>query len=190
MFPLLFMLRLGTVVTTLLQLFRIQNSHAGNDYSWRRAAMLQKNARGWVIADFTLKSICFTGYAHRLHNRHIVGRGQVVRHQVLVLAFGGSNPSIPAMKIVRPFGLAFFITLDWDPNPQFCIAKRRGVRHSEWSEEKQEVFFWANERRSEALSCSLLIFLTLSVMLQTGNSAMLDSRQLCPRLSSYLIVYR
>ena len=34
---------------------------------------------------------------------HIVGCRQVVRHQVLVLAFGGSNPSIPAMKIVRPF---------------------------------------------------------------------------------------
>ncbi len=51
-----------------------------------------------------------------------MGCGQVVRHQVLVLAFGGSNPSIPArssvlnpsilaMKIVRPFGLAIFITL-------------------------------------------------------------------------------
>jgi hypothetical protein len=26
----------------------------------------------------------------------IMGCGQVVRHQVLVLAFGGSNPSIPA----------------------------------------------------------------------------------------------
>ncbi len=25
-----------------------------------------------------------------------MGRGQVVRHQVLVLAFGGSNPSVPA----------------------------------------------------------------------------------------------
>ena len=25
-----------------------------------------------------------------------MGRGQVVRHQVLVLAFGGSNPSAPA----------------------------------------------------------------------------------------------
>ncbi|HRQ87060.1 MAG TPA: hypothetical protein PLY16_03030, partial [Candidatus Saccharibacteria bacterium] len=48
--------------------------------------------------------------------------GQVVRHQVLVLAFGGSNPSIPAMKIVRPYGLAFFISLS-GLNPRFCAAK-------------------------------------------------------------------
>lgn len=27
-----------------------------------------------------------------------MGRGQVVRHQVLVLAFGGSNPSAPAIE--------------------------------------------------------------------------------------------
>jgi hypothetical protein len=28
----------------------------------------------------------------------LLGRGQVVRHMVLVHAFGGSNPSAPAMK--------------------------------------------------------------------------------------------
>lgn len=30
-----------------------------------------------------------------------MGRGQVVRHQVLVLAFGGSNPSAPAKLVNR-----------------------------------------------------------------------------------------
>lgn len=30
-----------------------------------------------------------------------MGRGQVVRHQVLVLAFGGSNPSAPAKKLTH-----------------------------------------------------------------------------------------
>ena len=39
----------------------------------------------------------------------ILGCGQVVRHQVLVLAFGGSNPSIPAIEITRPFGLVISI---------------------------------------------------------------------------------
>jgi hypothetical protein len=30
-----------------------------------------------------------------------MGCGQVVRHQVLVLAFGGSNPSIPAKHLLH-----------------------------------------------------------------------------------------
>lgn len=40
----------------------------------------------------------------------------MVRHLVLVQAFGGSNPSVPAMKIVRPFGLAIFIDESVDLN--------------------------------------------------------------------------
>lgn len=31
-----------------------------------------------------------------------MGRGQVVRHQVLVLAFSGSNPFAPAKERVQP----------------------------------------------------------------------------------------
>ncbi len=49
------------------------------------------------------------GVRHR--SKSSLGCGQVVRHQVLVLAFGSSNLSIPAMKIVRSFGLALFIVL-------------------------------------------------------------------------------
>lgn len=33
----------------------------------------------------------------------------MVRHQVLVLAFGGSNPSIPAIEKDRVFALSFSI---------------------------------------------------------------------------------
>ena len=36
-----------------------------------------------------------------------MGCGQVVRHQVLVLAFGGSNPSIPAIRNEARFVLRF-----------------------------------------------------------------------------------
>ena len=43
---------------------------------------------------------------------------------VLVHAFGGSNPSTPAMKIVRPFGLAFFMLWSgFEPPNDFCTAK-------------------------------------------------------------------
>ncbi len=37
----------------------------------------------------------------------MMGCGQVVRHQVLVLAFGGSNPSIPAIEKPRLFVWVF-----------------------------------------------------------------------------------
>ena len=42
----------------------------------------------------------------------LVGRRQVVRHQVLVLAFGGSNPSALARRVypkglLRPFLLSY-----------------------------------------------------------------------------------
>ena len=42
-----------------------------------------------------------------VHIMNILGRRQVVRHLVLVQAFGGSNPSVPATKAVEPM-LGFF----------------------------------------------------------------------------------
>lgn len=49
-----------------------------------------------------------------------MGRGQVVRHQVLVLAFGGSNPSAPA-KYNSPSG-GFFASRT-HLNPVNAIVK-------------------------------------------------------------------
>lgn len=40
-----------------------------------------------------------------------MGRGQVVRHQVLVLAFGGSNPSALAKVKRSPFWWSFYFFL-------------------------------------------------------------------------------
>ena len=54
-----------------------------------------------------------------------MGCRQVVRHQGLVLAFGGSNPSIPAMK--KEGHRTFFFHGLSDLNPRiFCLAKVGG----------------------------------------------------------------
>jgi hypothetical protein len=47
------------------------------------------------------------------------------------------------MKIVRPFGLAFFISLDRDPNPRmFCVAKRiRGFGEVQRRKESSVSYF-------------------------------------------------
>jgi hypothetical protein len=42
-----------------------------------------------------------------------MGCGQVVRHQVLVLAFGGSNPSIPANIRRSRMGGPFYFADGW-----------------------------------------------------------------------------
>ena len=42
-----------------------------------------------------------------------MGRGQVVRHQILDLAFVGSNPTVPASKIAHCLW-AFLLAGQWD----------------------------------------------------------------------------
>ena len=49
-----------------------------------------------------------------------MGRRQVVRHQVLVLAFGSSSLSGPAMKTLHPVW-SFFMACVSDPNYRVCI---------------------------------------------------------------------
>ncbi len=83
-----------------------------------------------------------------------MGCGQVVRHQVLVLAFGGSNPSTPAMKNALDLSdlRHFSLSSGRDPNSRLCVAKRRGVRQSERNPKSTLVFFLVNERRNEDFS--------------------------------------
>ena len=58
-----------------------------------------------------------------------MGRGQVVRHQVLVLAFGGSNPSAPA-KVGKWINDPFDdLVLCQDSNGQFSELPRHFWRH-------------------------------------------------------------
>ena len=51
----------------------------------------------------------------------VLGCRQVVRHMVLVHAFGGSNPSTPAMEnTLDLFDLTYFLLLEIGFEPRFC----------------------------------------------------------------------
>ena len=45
-----------------------------------------------------------------------MGRRQAVRHKVLILAFGGSNPSAPANLIYKS---SWFLNLEYDGDTHF-----------------------------------------------------------------------
>ena len=56
----------------------------------------------------------------------------MVRHWVLVPAFGGSNPSIPAKKISRASARDIFFVLRMGSEPPSLLSsKSRRVRRSE-----------------------------------------------------------
>lgn len=80
----------------------------------------------------------------------LLGCRQVVRHWFLVPAFGGSNPSTPAMKIVRPSGLAFFIVRG-RVEPPNAFAKQKFGRFGVVNDTKKCLHFFVNERRSSLL---------------------------------------
>ena len=70
-----------------------------------------------------MKSLILLAFFVKING--LVGCRQVVRHMVLVHAFGGSNPSTPAMKNDRTFVRSFFIVL-WSglhPRMSFALAK-------------------------------------------------------------------
>ena len=57
-----------------------------------------------------------------------MGRRQVVRHLVLVQAFGGSNPSAPEYK--RPACRSFFVAKGFFESPSHKTILNRFVRQS------------------------------------------------------------
>ena len=52
----------------------------------------------------------FRQLCYNSERMHLMGCGQAVRHLVLVQAFGGSNPSIPAKKKRVQLRARFFVT--------------------------------------------------------------------------------
>lgn len=52
-----------------------------------------------------------------------MGRRQAVRHKVLILAFGGSNPSAPAILV---FKSSWFLDLDYAGDFFFVVTDESG----------------------------------------------------------------